>query len=135
MIRPVNRISGTRWNTIRLGQSVTYTVTATNDGPDEATFVEIAFQIPDQLSLVSLSCGLGISPDGPFCEYSSLPTGATVDSTLIATPKPTAAVRSRILTASVSTLFENIGAVDPAPTNNAASVKIKLIGKVSQPSE
>lgn len=114
---------------LKNGQEVTYTATMTNLGPADATFVDVAFALPDGLRLVSMTCDLGISPDGPFCEYSSLPAGATVVSTLVATPQHSA-TRARLLTASASVMFENADAFDPNTNNNAASVQIKLIGRL-----
>ncbi len=120
-------------NVVKVGQNVTYTVTATNRGPNDATFVDFAIQLPAQFSEVRMVCGQGISPDGPFCEYSSLPAGTTVVSTLVATPKPGMASRTRMLTTSVSTLFENTDVVDPDLSNNAASVQTKLVGRLTRP--
>ncbi len=120
-------------NTAKVGQNITFTARASNLGPDDATFVDFAFQVPDQFVVVSMSCDLGISPDGQFCEYSSLPSGATVVSTLVVTPKAAGQTRSRIVTTSVATLFENAGALDPNLANNTASVKTKIIGRLTQP--
>ncbi len=53
----------------RVGQNVTYTAARTNLGPSDATFVDVAFTLPAGLRIVSMSCDMGISPDGPFCEY------------------------------------------------------------------
>ncbi len=114
---------------LKNGQDVTYSIAMTNLGPDDATFVDVDIAIPDSLRVVSITCDLGISPDGPFCEYSSLPAGATVVSTLIATPQPSA-TRVRLLTVSASVLFENADAFDPDTNNNAASVQTKLIGRL-----
>ncbi len=47
---------------------------------------DVGFSLPDQLNLVSMTCDRGISPDTPFCEYSTLAAGETVVSTLVATP-------------------------------------------------
>src|SRR5512142_2837759 len=62
---------------VRFGENITYTVTMTNLGPDDAVFADVRFELPDQLVLVSMTCDLGISPDTPACEYTSLPSGAT----------------------------------------------------------
>ncbi len=120
-------------STLKMGQDVTYTATMTNLGPGDATFVDVAFAMPDSIQLLSITCDEGVSPDGPFCEYSSLPVGATVVSRLVATPRPGFAVRGRVLTASASVLFENASALDPNQANNMASVKVKLIGRLPEP--
>lgn len=118
--------------TVKAGQDVTYTVTMTNLGPQDATFVDVALELPDSLRVVSITCDQGVSPDGPFCEYSSLPYGATLISTVVATPD--GSVRgSHNVTTSASISFENYDAFDPDGNNNSASVQTKLIGRLSHP--
>jgi len=118
---------------VKAGQNVTYTVTMTNPGPADATFVDVAIAIPDSLQVVSMSCDPGISPDGPFCGYSSLPAGASVVSTLVATPRTAALLHSRIVMVSASVLFEDAGASDLVAANNAAAVRTRLIGRLFRP--
>lgn len=118
---------------VRVGQDVTFTMTATNLGPGDATFVDFGLQLPAQFVVLSMSCDLGISPDGSFCEYSSLPSGATVVSEVVVTPKLDSGPRGRVLPTSVSMLFENADAVDPNLGNNTASVKVKIVGRLTQP--
>ena len=113
------------------GQKVTYTVTATNLGPDDAAFVDTVFQIPDQLVVVSITCDQSISPDGPFCEYSSLPSGSSVVSTFVATPKPAAHGRDKTVSTSASISFETTDTFDPNTRNNRDAVKTKVTGKLS----
>ena len=126
-------------STIKVGQLVTYTATMTNLGPDDAFFVDVAFGLPDQLNLISMTCDKGISPDTPFCEYSSLGAGETVVSTLVATPNPSALPHDRKLVVNANVSFEvdctfdpNC-TLDPNSSNNSASVTTKLIGKLSHP--
>jgi uncharacterized repeat protein (TIGR01451 family) len=115
------------------GQDVTYTVVAMNLGPDDATFVDVGFKLPSQLNLVSMSCDLGISPDTPFCEYSSLPAGSRVVSTLVATPNNATQLHSKLLKVSASISFENPGVLDPDLRNNTASVGTRLVVKPAHP--
>jgi uncharacterized repeat protein (TIGR01451 family) len=120
-------------NMARAGQTITYTVTMTNLGPDNVTFVDVAFALPDGLQGLEDGCDLGVSADGPFCEYSSLPAGATVVSTFSATPLTGTGMRARLVRATASILFENADASDPNIANNTATVKTKLIGRLSSP--
>ncbi len=120
-------------STVKAGQNVSYTATITNLGPANATFADVGFAIPDGLQILSIHCDQGISPDGPFCEYSSLPVGAAVVSTLVATPRSGVTMQSRLLKVSASALFENADAFDPNPNNNTASLKTRLIGRLPQP--
>jgi len=117
------------------GETITYTATMTNLGPDDAFFVDVGFGLPDQLRLASMTCDKGISPDTPFCEYSSLKAGETVVSTLVAKPNPGAQKGNAQLTTTASVFFEVDCTFDPNCTfdpdlsNNSASVNIKLTGK------
>ena len=126
-------------NQIRMGQMITYKVTMTNHGPDDAIFVDAGFSLPDQLNLVSISCDKGISPDTPFCEYSSLKAGETVVSTVVATPNPSAKNRDRSVIATAIVSFEidcnydQNCTFDPNSSNNLASIPVKIIGKLAHP--
>jgi uncharacterized repeat protein (TIGR01451 family) len=111
---------------VGMGQDVTYTVSMTNLGPEDATFVDVGFKLPDQLVLVSMECDLGISADTPFCEYSSLPAGVTVVSTLTATPNPAGRLLPRMVTTSASVYFES-DTVDTHTVNNNASVRTRIV--------
>src|SRR6266536_1137371 len=124
-------------NTVKEGQTITYTATMTNLGPDDANFVDVGFGLPDQLNLVSMTCDLGISPDTPFCEYSSLKAGETVVSIMVATPIADAPHGDRHLSVRAAISFEVNCSFDPNCTfdpelgNNVASVSTKLIGKIA----
>lgn len=124
---------------VKMGQTITYTATMTNLGPEDAFFVDTHFSLPDQLNLVSMTCDKGISPDTPFCEYSTLAAGETVVSTLVATPTPGALTRDRKLTVTANIFFEVDCSFDPNCTfdpnssNNSSSLITKLIGKLTHP--
>lgn len=108
------------------GQRVTYTLTATNLGPDDAVFVDTVFKISDQFVVISLTCDQSISPDGPFCEYSSLPAGASVVSTLVVTPKSTAHMRPHTVKTVASISLETADTFDPNLINNTATVRTRI---------
>lgn len=124
---------------VKMGEDITYTVTATNLGPDDAIFVDVGFSLPDQLNLVSMTCDRGISPDTPFCEYSTLAAGETVVSTLVATPTPGSLIYDRkdIVTANIffeiDCSYDPNCTFDPDLSNNSASLITKLIGKLAHP--
>src|SRR5512141_113067 len=126
------KISASR-STVGPGQTVTYTVTMTNNGPDDATFVDVGFQLSNDLVLVSIECDLGISPDTPFCEYSSLKSGSTVVSKLVARPSQGGLRRPRVVTTTASVFFESVDTLDPNMGNDTTSVKTKLVGRSSHP--
>lgn len=111
---------------IRPGEEITFTATMTNQGPQDATFVDVAFALPDQLEMVSMTCDLGISADTPFCEYSSLPAGATVVTTVVARLRTDVTLHGRMLKTSARVVFETADSLDPDTHNNSAVIKTKI---------
>jgi uncharacterized repeat protein (TIGR01451 family) len=111
------------------GEEITFTATMTNHGPEDATFVDVFFALPDKLEMVSMACDLGISPDTPACEYSSLPAGTTVVSTVVARLRTDAPLHGRMLRTTATVMFETAGLFDPNTHNNSAVVRTKIAGK------
>jgi len=124
---------------VKIGQMITYTATMTNLGPDDAISVDVGFSLPDMLTLVSMTCDRGISPDTPFCEYSTLAAGETVVSTLVATPTEGSLTQPRKLIVAAHVSFEIDCSFDPNCTfdpnlsNNSPSLITKLTGKLAHP--
>ena len=124
---------------VKMGQTITYTATMTNLGPEDASFVDVGFSLPDQLNLVSMTCDQGISPDTPSCEYSTLAVGETVVSTLVATPTPGTLTHDKEGTVTANVFFEVDCSYDPNCTfdpnrsNNSVSITTKLTGKLAHP--
>jgi uncharacterized repeat protein (TIGR01451 family) len=127
---------------VKPGKTITYTAIMTNHGPNDAFFVDVRFNLPPQLTLVEETCAFGISPDTPFCEYSSLKAGETAVSTVVATPNPDYLTRERDLTVTADILFEQDCAVepidvdcmsDPDLSNNLAWVSTTASGKLAHP--
>ncbi len=116
-------------HTVRLGQNITFTVRATNLGPDTAMTLDVYHNLPAQLRLVSLTCDFGISADTPACEYTNIMPGETVVSTLVATPDSTALPHKRHLAVTATYMFEDVATTDPHPKNNSDSVAVQWIGK------
>ena len=82
---------------------------------------------------VSMTCDLGISADTPACEYNSLPAGVTLVSTMTATPNSAARTAGRRATVTAIASFEVTTEVDPDLSNNTASTKTKIIGRLPHP--
>jgi len=111
------------------GQLITYTVVATNRGPDDAIFVDVIHRLPDQLQFISLTCDKGTSPDTPFCEYTTLAAGESVTSILVATPIADPGKHAKQVTTTAYVGLEMTDTMDPNAANDVASVAVKLIGK------
>jgi uncharacterized repeat protein (TIGR01451 family) len=111
--------------TVRVGETVTYTVTLTNLGPGLATGVVFGDSLPDQLNLVGSTCG-AVSA---FCTVESLPSGASATLTIVATPITNLARNERRIN---NTAFvADFGTTsDPNPSNDQASATVKVVGSL-----
>ncbi len=108
--------------TVRMGETVTYTVTVTNLGPGTATSVVFGDSLPDQLNLVDSTCG-AVSA---FCSVESLPSGASATMTIVATPISNLARGERRITNAAFILQSATS--DPNPSNDQASVTVQFVG-------
>lgn len=110
---------------VKIGQTITFTITVTNLGPDTATGVFFGDALPDPLNFVSSSCNKGPTSGGA-CSVTSLAVGESATITLVATPITNPAKSERKFT---NTAF--IGAsdtFDPNPGNNTASLHLHITG-------
>ena len=108
--------------TVRVGETITYTVTLTNLGPGVATSVVFGDSLPDQLNLVSSTCG-AVSA---FCTVQSLPSGASATLTIVATPITNLARNERRI--SNTAFVAESATTDPDPSNNQASTIVQVVG-------
>lgn len=68
---------------VKLGENITYTVTATNVGDVTATGVQIDGWVPDWFNFVSRDCLTGTPSDNVFgCVFSDLAPGASASMTI-----------------------------------------------------
>jgi len=104
--------------TVSVGGSVSYTVTATNMGPSNATGVQVTDQLPGALSFVSASPGAGTynSATGVW-NIGGLANGATTTLTITATVTGTGTI-----TNTASRTAEN--ETDNNPRNDVSSASI-----------
>jgi uncharacterized repeat protein (TIGR01451 family) len=111
--------------TVAVGETITYTVTLTNLGPGVATGVVFGDPLPDQLNLVESTCDAVV--DSSFCTVESLPSGASVTLTIVATPITNAARNERRI--SNTAFIADFGAtIDPNPSNDQPSTIVRLVG-------
>jgi uncharacterized repeat protein (TIGR01451 family) len=108
--------------TVKIGEEITYTTRLTNLGPDVATNVVFGDPIPDQLNLVSSTCG----DVSAFCKVTSLESGASLTLTVVATPIANLAHSERRVTNCA--FIEESGSTDTNPTNDIACVTIRIVG-------
>ena len=108
----------------KVGDEVTFTIVATNNGPDAADFN--VMWSSDQLRLVSETCDLGISPDTPACEYGTVEPGVTLTTTVVTEVLSTGSK----LAIGTGCMVEQTGLInDPNPENNCADATLKIVGK------
>src|SRR3954452_25104612 len=67
----------------KVGQAVTFTIVASNHGPDAAE-MDVFPRTFGGFEMTSATCDRGISSDGPFCEYGTLATGDSVTTVMVA---------------------------------------------------
>jgi uncharacterized repeat protein (TIGR01451 family) len=108
--------------TVAAGETVTYTVTLTNLGPGPAVGVVFGDSLPDQLNLVSSTCG----DVSAFCTVDSLPSGASVTLTIVAIPIGNLARNERRISNTAFVLQS--ATTDPDPSNDQASAIVRFVG-------
>jgi uncharacterized repeat protein (TIGR01451 family) len=114
------------------GDSLTHTITATNNGPDDVVNAIVADSMPVGLNAISWTCiGAGggtctASGSGSINDTVNLPAGATVTYTVQAEVAPGIG-GSLTNTATITT---PIGTTDPTPGNNSSSYTYILTGNL-----
>src|SRR5207247_1631228 len=108
----------------KVGQEVTFTIVATNNGPDAAE-LDVSEQALVGLQMVSETCDRGISPDTPSCEYGVLQPGETVTTTVVAQVE---AVGSKYASNTACVSSEE-ALNDPNTANDCITTKLRIIGK------
>jgi uncharacterized repeat protein (TIGR01451 family) len=110
---------------VKIGETITFTITVTNLGPDAATGIYFGDAIPDPLNFVSASCDKGPTFGGA-CAVDSLAVGESATITVVTTPITNPAQSERKFT---NTAFIAESATfDPNPENNTASLSLHIVG-------
>jgi uncharacterized repeat protein (TIGR01451 family) len=109
-----------------VGQHVTFTIIATNNGPDTAPSLDVYDNSALKgLQVVEEICDLGISPDTPACEYRNVSPGQTLTTTVIAE-----IVGASGKTASLTSCVQSEELInDPNSGNDCATATLKVVGK------
>ena len=113
--------------TVVPGQQITFTLTATNQGPSTAQQVTVNDTVdPSQFTIVSASSAVAsctTTPTTVVCTDGALAAGATATVTVVAQVPPGFTGSSAANTATVES---NGGTPDPEPTNNTATIAIPV---------
>ena len=110
---------------VKIGETITFTITVTNLGPDAATGIYFGDAIPDPLNFVSASCDKGPAFGGA-CAVDNLAVGESATITVVTTPITNPAQSERKFT---NTAFIAESATfDPNPDNNTASLQLHIVG-------
>lgn len=102
------------------GQQLTYTLTATNNGPDDATDVVITDTLPTSVTFVSASSGCTNSSGTVTCDLGSIPAG---DDSATTADERVKSVEITVTTDQAQTISNsasvNAAEGDPVPGNDA----------------
>jgi hypothetical protein len=113
----------------RVGETVSFAITATNRGPDTAVNTLLSIGEPDQLNGISLTCS---DPAACTLPGLDLPPGATVTATLVEQVCcfPEGAPKQATVSASFYSQPPDPTQATPDPdtSNNIATVMVKLVG-------
>ena len=101
-------------STPNINTNVTFTITATNNGPNEATGVNVADSIPAGYTLVSVTPSVGTSWTAPNWIIGNLANGASAILNVVATVNASGSYTN------TATITGN--GVDPTPVNNTSTV-------------
>ena len=96
------------------GDTITYTLTATNNGPSVATTVVVTDTLPSQVSFSSASAGCSFSAGTVTCTSASLAVNATAVFTV--------SVIAQTVGSAVNTAVVSSAQTDPTSANNTSSV-------------
>jgi Domain of unknown function DUF11 len=117
----------------KVGDEVTFTIIATNNGPDAADFnvFEDLGQIypgrypPSDFELVSEECDRGISADTPSCEYGTVQPGDTVTTIVVMRLKPV----SSKYASNTACVISGYPINDPNPANDCVTIAVRVVGR------
>lgn len=115
-ISPASDMSITKTGpaTANQGDTITYTLTAKNNGPSAATTIVVTDTLPSQVSFSSASAGCSFSAGTVTCTAASLAVNTTAVFTI--------SVIAQTVGSAVNTAVVSASQTDPTAANNASSV-------------
>jgi uncharacterized repeat protein (TIGR01451 family) len=101
------------------GDTFTYTVMVTNNGPDDAIGVEVVDILPDGVTFVSASAGCVEASGVVTCDVGDLAADGSITLYIVVTaPAQAGTITNTVVVSSEAT--------DPDPSNNSASVDVEV---------
>jgi hypothetical protein len=110
---------------LKFGDTMTFTITVTNLGPDHATGVVLSIGVSDSYGALGAAC-----PDGStstICDVGSLEAGASV--TVPFRAMACCSCCPERLGVAVATVSHDSDTIDPDANNNSVRIETKLVGK------
>jgi uncharacterized repeat protein (TIGR01451 family) len=111
--------------TVKIGQTIIFTITVTNLGPDTATDIYFGDALPDPLNFISASCDRGPTFGGA-CQVDGLAAGESATITILSTPISNPA-KSELKFTNTAFIAES-ATFDPNPNNNTSSLYLHIVG-------
>ena len=115
----VRRVSPSM-STVTIGERVTFSVVAVNNGPAASDFNVEAIE-SQGLRLVRMTCAEGVSPDTPDCEYGTVPPGTRLVTKVVAKVTKEESAYAQV---ACTTSFGDTG--DPKPGNDCKVARLTL---------
>jgi uncharacterized repeat protein (TIGR01451 family) len=109
----------------KVGEEVTFTILATNNGPEPAELDVDTTQATNSLSVLSVTCDRGISADTPFCEYGTLRPGEMVTTRILVEVQATGSKQA----SDTACVLSEQAIIDPNLSNECATGTVRIIGK------
>ncbi len=121
---------------VRVGATLTYTLTLSNQGPNDAANVVVTDKLPERVTFQSLAASAGWTCNTPAagktgtvtCTIPALSSGATETFTILVTVNAQTANGARLLDGARVTA----STFDPDLTNNQATITTRVVSRVQE---